>query len=64
MSKFLRSVLVCVMSWMALQTFAQQLPDSGFEDWSGAAFDGNIQPASWNATSCELGRSCVVAPRF
>ncbi|MBR3648136.1 MAG: hypothetical protein IKN59_07100 [Paludibacteraceae bacterium] len=27
---------------------AQQLPDPGFEDWSGALFDGAIQPAHWN----------------
>ncbi len=30
---------------------AQQLPNAGFEDWSGAAFDGNIQPKSWNASN-------------
>ncbi len=30
---------------------AQQLPNAGFEDWSGAAFDGNAQPASWNASN-------------
>ena len=34
-------------------TFAQQLPNPGFEDWSGTAFDGNIQPASWNASNVE-----------
>ncbi len=28
---------------------AQQLPNPSFEDWSGAKFNGNIQPASWNA---------------
>ncbi len=30
---------------------AQQLPNAGFEDWSGAAFDNNAQPASWNASN-------------
>ena len=30
---------------------AQQLPNAGFEDWSGAQFDGKIQPASWNASN-------------
>ena len=30
---------------------AQQLPNASFEDWSGAKFDGNIQPASWNASN-------------
>lgn len=27
---------------------AQQLPNSGFEDWSGTVFDGKAQPKSWN----------------
>ena len=27
---------------------AQQLPDSGFEDWSGAQFDSKEQPKYWN----------------
>ena len=31
--------------------FAQQLPNPGFEDWSGEKFDGEIQPASWNASN-------------
>ena len=31
--------------------FAQQVPNSGFEDWSAAQFDGNIQPASWHASN-------------
>ena len=47
MSKFLRTlsalVLVCAMPIMA-----QQLPDSGFEDWSGSQFDGKEQPKYWN----------------
>lgn len=30
---------------------AQQLPNANFEDWSGVPFDGNIQPASWNASN-------------
>ena len=30
---------------------AQQLPNASFEDWSGAQFDGNIQPASWNVSN-------------
>ena len=47
MSKFLRSLsallLVCFMPVMA-----QQLPDPGFEDWSGAQFASNAQPKYWN----------------
>ena len=27
---------------------AQQLPNSSFEEWDGAQFDGNIQPSNWN----------------
>ena len=26
---------------------AQQVPNPGFEDWSGAQFDGKIQPKDW-----------------
>lgn len=63
--------VVLVMSTLSLN--AQQLPDPGFEDWSGAKFDGNIQPKYWhgsnvsqvgfnfNFTTRETGRSgyCV-----
>ena len=30
-----------------------QFTDSGFEDWSGATFDGNIQPKYWNFSNVE-----------
>ena len=30
-----------------------QFPDSGFEDWSGEKFDGNIQPKYWNFSNVE-----------
>ncbi len=30
---------------------AQQLPNAGFEDWSAAKFNGNVQPANWNASN-------------
>lgn len=40
-----------VMSTLSLN--AQQLPDPGFEDWSGAKFDGNIQMKYWNASNLE-----------
>lgn len=36
-----------------LSVHAQQLPNSGFEDWSGAKFDNKEQPASWNASNVE-----------
>ena len=50
MSKFLRSLLVILMSVMTSMAFAQgkQLPDPGFEDWAGTEFSGNIQPKYWN----------------
>ena len=59
--------VVLVMSTLSVS--AQQLPDSGFEDWSGTKFDGNIQPKNWhgsnvsqsgfnfNFTTRETGRS-------
>ena len=31
--------------------YGQQVPNPGFEDWSGAKFDDKIQPASWNASN-------------
>ena len=40
-----------VCSLLAVPARAQQLPNAGFEDWSGAAFNGSIQPASWNASN-------------
>ena len=47
MSKFWRTlsalVLVSVMPMMA-----QQFPDSGFENWTGAQFAGSEQPKYWN----------------
>lgn len=44
---FILSILCCT----SICTFAQQLPNADFEDWSAAAFDGNAQPASWNASN-------------
>lgn len=40
---------LCAMS--AAPAWAQQLPNAGFEDWSGTAFNGNTQPANWNASN-------------
>ena len=56
MSKFLQRIFVCT-ALMALPFMAYaddfQVPNSDFEDWSGAAFDGNIQPKGWNACNVE-----------
>ena len=51
---YLKQILVSSLILLS-STFASaqqlQLPNAGFEDWSGAEFDGNIQPASWNASN-------------
>ena len=36
---------------LATTVHAQQLTNANFEDWSGASFDGNIQPKGWNASN-------------
>ncbi len=46
-----RMYVLAVGLLMSLALMAQQVPNAGFEDWSGAAFDGNIQPANWNASN-------------
>ena len=48
--QILISSLILLSSTMG---FAQQVPNAGFEDWSGAQFDGEIQPASWNVSNIE-----------
>ena len=55
MSKFLHRVLVLfATAVMPLTIFAQyQLPDPGFEDWSGTAFDGQVQNKYWHASNVE-----------
>lgn len=56
MSKFLQrilAVLTVVMLPMAILADDYQLPDPSFEDWSGAAFAGNIQPKYWHASNVE-----------
>ena len=53
MSKFLQRFLVVLMSLMTSVTFAQQVSNSNFEDWSAAAFDGEPQAKGWNASNVE-----------
>ncbi|MBR3408615.1 MAG: hypothetical protein IKG86_07215 [Paludibacteraceae bacterium] len=49
MRKFLQAVLVCLGLGFGFGIgYAQQLPDPGFEDWTGAQFDGKEQPKYWN----------------
>ena len=47
MRKFLVSILIV----LAATANAQQLTNANFEDWSGAAFDGNAQPKGWFASN-------------
>ena len=56
MSKFLQRILVIltvVMLPMTILADGYQLPDPSFEDWSGTAFDGKIQPKYWHASNVE-----------
>ena len=51
---YIKSLLLTLFVALGISTIsAQQLPNPGFEDWSGEKFDGNIQPASWNASNVE-----------
>lgn len=45
-------IAVIVTAWfLGVNVMAQQVPNADFEDWSAAKFDGNIQPANWNASN-------------
>ncbi|MCQ2328814.1 MAG: hypothetical protein MJZ59_05675, partial [Paludibacteraceae bacterium] len=44
-------IIVACLLMCAVKTNAQQLPNAGFEDWSGSAFDGKEQPKNWNASN-------------
>lgn len=46
-----RIFALLLVSLFTAVSYAQQLPNADFEDWSGAAFDGKIQPASWNVSN-------------
>lgn len=53
-SRFLMVALLSAMSLLTQQTiYAQQLPDSGFEDWSGASFNGVAQNKYWNLSNVD-----------
>lgn len=49
MKKIVFSLLFATIGLVT--TGAQQLPNSDFEDWSGATFNGQKQPKSWNASN-------------
>ncbi|MBQ2440648.1 MAG: hypothetical protein II502_00470, partial [Paludibacteraceae bacterium] len=44
-------LLLASLFTLSLSILAQQVPNPGFEDWSGDKFDGNVQPASWYASN-------------
>lgn len=46
-------LLLALLSSASVAVQAQQVPNAGFEDWSGAAFNGNPQPKDWNASNVE-----------
>ena len=49
---YLKNLLLIIFIVLGISAaFGQQVPNPGFEDWSGAAFDGNAQPKSWNASN-------------
>lgn len=44
-------IIVACLLMCAVKMNAQQLPNAGFEDWSGSAFDGKEQPKNWNVSN-------------
>lgn len=52
---FTKFMMAAVLVMSTLSVYAQQLPDPGFEDWSGAKFDGYVQLKSWHASNVEQG---------
>ena len=56
MRQFLQRVLIClamVILPMAINADDFQVTNANFEDWSGAAFNGEPQPKGWNASNVE-----------
>ena len=51
---YFKQILISILILLSCTfAFAQQVPNPGFEDWSGAKFDGKEQPASWYASNIE-----------
>ncbi len=54
MKQFITKVLpMAVLVMSTLVVSAQQLPDPGFEDWSGGQFSGEDQLKNWHASNVE-----------
>lgn len=47
MKKIYSAVLLAILVCIASDVTAQQVPNPGFEDWSGEKFDGHDQPKDW-----------------
>ena len=50
---FTKFLTMAVLAMSALSVRAQQLPDPGFEDWSGDKFDGGVQPRYWHYSNLD-----------
>ena len=51
---YIKNLLLSIFIVLGISSaFAQQVPNPGFEDWSGPKFDGNIQPKDWYASNVE-----------
>ena len=61
-SHYLKTFLLLSSLGLASAVYAQQLPDPGFEDWSGTAFDGKKQLKSWNGSNVQ--KTMVVTMRM
>lgn len=46
-SNFVLRVIATLFILCGTTAYAQQVPNAGFEDWSGEKFDGQIQPKDW-----------------
>lgn len=50
---FTRFLTMAVLVMSTLFVYAQQLPDPGFENWTGDKFDGEVQLKNWHASNVE-----------
>ena len=48
---FLRILLLFFLFFSPYLLLAQQLPNAGFENWNGTAFNGEPQLANWNGSN-------------
>ena len=51
MKKIYSALLMAILVCMATHVTAQQVPNPGFEDWSGEKYDGQDQPKDWYASN-------------